>query len=1087
MAESDFIPDAEFIPDEAPEAAPAPAAEMSGRAPSAEGPDFIPDDSFVSDEDKYGTLGQQVVTGLEGAAAAATFGLSTGLEKAFGVKPEDIRGRREENPWWHAGGQGAGIVATSLIPGLGAASAGKALGSAGTAAAKLGMAGEGIAAVASREAMRGAVETALFQTGDEVSKLLSEDPNQSFQSAAVSVGLAGVLGAGTGAALGAISPAWKAVEETKVGKFIDDFKARANDLLENPDAAHTVTSEVEQHYNKIRAKADDVYGANGIKAQAIEKMLPEATGANLDKIAGSTNAVMEKLGSALERLEGDPFAPRLQKAIEEYAVALSETPTPAGVFDATQRVKQQLQEWGKFNKSLVPLAERDFRETAKSLGFELRNALEDSSVWGGAADVQKKINSAFKEFLPALEDFERRFTTEVGGVRTIDPGKMATYVKQAGQPNAEIKQEMLKNFLDASEKYEKAILEAEGSIASKTLKEGATRAGNDTAGGGTGGIGGQATDGIALPKDASAPAPGLPKTSPGPHEEIRAAARAHAEKRGLPYEPHPEYVRADPERGKGIAKAYEAMKHAPDDPAVKKAYRALIDETKEQYEAIKKMGVKIEVIEPGMPNPYPNGSRDMMADIRNKHLWVFPTESGFGTGIAKNHPLLEKAGEKIGERELVANDIFRIVHDVFGHAKEGVGFGAHGEENAWLAHMKMYSPEARKAMTSETRGQNSWVNFGPKGEANRLNPAETVYAEQKAGLLPDWVLDQMGSEMGRPELRATLQTLRESSPGAAFADALIKRGGFGKTASRTAGAVVGGSLGHVAGMGPIGAGVGAVVGEHALEPFFNSIFPALVKPILKGRASATSFKSATDYGMDVVKGIYLTEKAAEAMFNSSKEVIPSRLVATKKDIEKLDEKISKLSNDPTKILDMGGDIGDYLPGHAMALGQTASNAVQYLSAERPQQIRTGPLDPPIEPTPAKKATYERTLRIAQQPLTIMELIKDGTIHSKDIKDFHALYPDLYGSLRGKVYGAMIDHISKGEPVPYKMRMGLSLFLGQPLDGSLTPEAIQAAQMTFQPKEDPKSPVRPRKGTSALSKAGDLAQNPAHAREAAKRN
>jgi hypothetical protein len=40
-------------------------------------------------------------------------------------------------------------------------------------------------------------------------------------------------------------------------------------------------------------------------------------------------------------------------------------------------------------------------------------------------------------------------------------------------------------------------------------------------------------------------------------------------------------------------------------------------------------------------------------------------------------------------------------------------------------------------MTVETRGQNSWVNFGPHGEHNRANPAETKYAEQKATVIPD--------------------------------------------------------------------------------------------------------------------------------------------------------------------------------------------------------------------------------------------------------------------------------------------------------------------------------------------------------------
>jgi len=55
----------------------------------------------------------------------------------------------------------------------------------------------------------------------------------------------------------------------------------------------------------------------------------------------------------------------------------------------------------------------------------------------------------------------------------------------------------------------------------------------------------------------------------------------------------------------------------------------------------------------------------------------------------------------------------------------------------------MYSPEARKAMTSETRGQNSWVNYGPHGETNRsASQGATKYADQKTGLLPDWAIHE---------------------------------------------------------------------------------------------------------------------------------------------------------------------------------------------------------------------------------------------------------------------------------------------------------------------------------------------------------
>jgi hypothetical protein len=104
--------------------------------------------------------------------------------------------------------------------------------------------------------------------------------------------------------------------------------------------------------------------------------------------------------------------------------------------------------------------------------------------------------------------------------------------------------------------------------------------------------------------------------------------------------------------------------------------------------------------------------------------------------------MLKPTSEKDEEgKPMLANDQFRIVHDVLGHAKEGYGFGAQGEENAWNHHKQMYSPEAQKALTAETRGQNNHVNFGPHAEHNKANPAQTIYAPQKAGLMPDWTVE----------------------------------------------------------------------------------------------------------------------------------------------------------------------------------------------------------------------------------------------------------------------------------------------------------------------------------------------------------
>lgn len=234
----------------------------------------------------------------------------------------------------------------------------------------------------------------------------------------------------------------------------------------------------------------------------------------------------------------------------------------------------------------------------------------------------------------------------------------------------------------------------------------------------------------------------------GAHGPIREAARRYMLRTGLPYSPPQDYVPVNEERAVRIAEAFEAMEHNPEDPEVKRAYRAMIDETVAQYrQLLKDTGLVVEFIEG--EDPYGNPRNAIIDVVENNHLWVFPTDAGFGgpasaeVDVAGN-PLLEIVpGIKISGRPVRANDLFRVVHDVFGHIKEGVGFRADGEENAWRMHSAMYSPLARRAMTTETRGQNSWVNYGPFGEQNRTaSGADTEYAPQKIGLLPLWVSEE---------------------------------------------------------------------------------------------------------------------------------------------------------------------------------------------------------------------------------------------------------------------------------------------------------------------------------------------------------
>ncbi len=268
----------------------------------------------------------------------------------------------------------------------------------------------------------------------------------------------------------------------------------------------------------------------------------------------------------------------------------------------------------------------------------------------------------------------------------------------------------------------------------------------------------QLDKGDGLTQEVAAGTPGRPlvdlpdaggKGRPAPDAQRMAAK--NAEESGIPYDPPGTYVEADSVRGARIGDEYDKMLDMNDPAAssaykaeVQESYNALIDETMPQYQTIVDGGYEIEFYPEGK-SPY-NSPWDAMQDLRhNKHLYIFPTEEGFGTLSAaqRAHPMLQDSGVVWKGRKVTYNDIFRAVHDFFGHYKEGVGFRADGEENAWRSHSAMYSDIARKAMTSETRGQNSWVNFGTHAKKNAgASEADTIYADQKAGIMPDWVVNE---------------------------------------------------------------------------------------------------------------------------------------------------------------------------------------------------------------------------------------------------------------------------------------------------------------------------------------------------------
>lgn len=260
-----------------------------------------------------------------------------------------------------------------------------------------------------------------------------------------------------------------------------------------------------------------------------------------------------------------------------------------------------------------------------------------------------------------------------------------------------------------------------------------------------------------------------------PITEVEAIANGYYER--VFGKKRPEYKgtrKFDREKAKKIADAFDKLKHDPNNPKVKAAYEALVKETAEQYQSMLDAGYEIEV---NNNEPYSN-SQDMIDDLKkNKRIKIFSTESGFGSEAITDkqraeNPLLRDSGFKDKNGlPLLNNDVFRAVHDFFGHSELGNSFGFKGEENAYQVHARMFSPLARKALATETRGQNSFVNFsgindkiealrdearklraeGKEAEAQAL--VERIYeegkfADQKIGLLPDEFIDIDETDIG---------------------------------------------------------------------------------------------------------------------------------------------------------------------------------------------------------------------------------------------------------------------------------------------------------------------------------------------------
>lgn len=233
---------------------------------------------------------------------------------------------------------------------------------------------------------------------------------------------------------------------------------------------------------------------------------------------------------------------------------------------------------------------------------------------------------------------------------------------------------------------------------------------------------------------------------------------------------------------------------------------------------------------------------------------------------------------------------------------------------------------------------------------------------------------------------------------------------------------------------------------------------------------ATGFKAMAAMAKYAIKGEEKVQKATASVFSKDSNVIKMPTAAERALLKK---QVEQAQTNPEVLLNVGGTLGHYLPEHATALAATTARNLTYLSSIRPMQDALLPLDGAKKISSTEEAQYDRALDIAQNPLIILKDIKDGSLTLQDIQHLKAMYPSLYNRFATDVTEKLIEAKAKGEVIPYKTKLGISMFTGQPLESSMLPNSIMQNQGTFIPMRMPQQSTPPAKNMNKLDKLAPL--------------
>jgi hypothetical protein len=149
-----------------------------------------------------------------------------------------------------------------------------------------------------------------------------------------------------------------------------------------------------------------------------------------------------------------------------------------------------------------------------------------------------------------------------------------------------------------------------------------------------------------------------------------------------------------------------------------------------------------------------------------------------------------------------------------------------------------------------------------------------------------------------------------------------------------------------------------------------------------------------------------------------------------------DQLIDQLSNEHSNLSEIA-------PNIAPEIHSTAINAIQYLNSKLPHVGNELAQDTHIPPSKAQKTQWLDLYDTVNNPISVLDHVKNSTLNRHHMEIMKTIYPELHQEMVSKMNEHLGDLKMKEKELPYRLRATMGMFMGQPLDSTMTVPVMQS--------------------------------------------